>query len=293
MKSMTGYGKAAISRQNVDLEVEIKSVNSRFLDLRTYLPRELNFYEFSLRKIVTAKLNRGAVDVRINLSDHREPRLQLNLVKLRKYHDIIKQAMNETGQQGSVPIDLLMNEPGVIENTAGLDSDELLSALLPEAIDEALARVEDSQKQEGKDIQLVLSESVVKIAAALDEVETRIAPYRTELFDNMHRRIKELLAAFKIDNIEQRLVQELAIYIDKYDIQEEITRLRSHIDTFRQTINKPDSLDIGKNLNFIMQEMQREANTLGSKFSTPESFQYILIIKEEIEKCREIIQNVA
>ncbi|HRY84889.1 MAG TPA: DUF1732 domain-containing protein, partial [Candidatus Cloacimonadota bacterium] len=267
--------------------------NSRFLDLRTYLPRELNFFEFALRKIVTAKLNRGAVDVRINLSDHREPRLQLNLVKLHKYHDIIKLAMLETGQQGSVPIDLLMNEPGVIENTAGLDSDELLSALLPEAIDEALSRVEESQKQEGKDIQLVLSDSLGKIAAALDEVETRIAPYRTELFDNMHRRIKELLAAFKIDNIEQRLVQELAIYIDKYDIQEEITRLRSHIDTFRQTINKPDSLDIGKNLNFIMQEMQREANTLGSKFSTPESFQYILIIKEEIEKCREIIQNVA
>lgn len=293
MKSMTGYGKAAISRENVDLEVEIKSVNSRFLDLRTYLPRELNFFEFALRKIVTAKLNRGAVDVRINLSDHREPQLQLNLVKLHKYHDIIKLAMLETGQQGSVPIDLLMNEPGVIENTAGLDSDELLSALLPEAIDEALSRVEESQKQEGKDIQLVLSDSLGKIAAALDEVETRIAPYRTELFDNMHRRIKELLAAFKIDNIEQRLVQELAIYIDKYDIQEEITRLRSHIDTFRQTINKPDSLDIGKNLNFIMQEMQREANTLGSKFSTPESFQYILIIKEEIEKCREIIQNVA
>lgn len=293
MKSMTGYGKAAISRQNVDLEVEIKSVNSRFLDLRTYLPRELNFFEYTLRKLVAASLNRGAVDVRINLADHREPRLQLNLVKLHKYHDIIKLAMSETGQEGCVPIDLLMNEPGIIENSSSLDNDELLSALLHEAIREALAAVDASQQMEGQDIQLVLAESIELIANALTGVESKIAPYREDLFENMHRRIKELLAAFKIDNIEQRLVQELAIYIDKYDVQEEITRLRSHIDTFRLTISKTEGNDIGKGLNFIMQEMQREANTLGSKFSTPESFQYILIIKEEIEKCREIIQNVS
>ena len=293
MKSMTGYGKAAISRQNVDLEVEIKSVNSRFLDLRTYLPRELNFYEFPLRKLIAVKLNRGAVDVRINLTDHREPQLQLNLIKLRKFHDIIKTAMTETGQQGAVPIELLMNEPGIIENSAKLDEDEVLQELLQEAVHEAISKIEASQRAEGNDIQAVLAESIDRIAVALIEVETKISPYREELFENMHKRIRELLVTFKIDNIEQRLVQELAIYIDKYDVQEELTRLRSHIDTFKQTIGKPGVADIGKTLNFIMQEMQREANTLGSKFSTPASFQYILIIKEEIEKCREIIQNVA
>jgi len=107
----------------------------------------------------------------------------------------------------------------------------------------------------------------------------------------MKKRIEQITQDFKIDTLEQRLVQELALYIDRYDVHEEITRIESHIELFLETIENES--EIGKNLNFILQEMQREANTLGSKFSNSNTFQNIIVIKEEIEKCREIAHNVS
>jgi uncharacterized protein (TIGR00255 family) len=130
-----------------------------------------------------------------------------------------------------------------------------------------------------------------QIEKAINAVSELCEPFKKELFATMHKHIEELIGSYKVENLEQRLIQELAIYVDKYDIGEELSRLRAHLKTFTSTLQEEG--DIGKTLNFIIQEMQREANTLGSKFSTTQSFPWILTIKEEIEMCREIIQNVA
>lgn len=293
MKSMTGYGKATVSRYDIDVDIEIKSINARYLDLKSYLPRDMSFFEFQLRKLITKSLSRGTIEVRVNYADHRDPEVKLNQPKLFRYNEIISQAMKLVGQDDRVPIELLIKEPGIIESKKNNEEDQELIEVLNECTELAISRLLICLENEGRDISKTLQRSIDQILESTSKVEELIVPYRDDLFVNMKKRINDILANVQSEVVEQRLIQELAIYIDRYDIHEEITRLRSHIDAFNSLLRSNGKEDIGKSLNFIMQEMQREANTLGSKFSTTASFKYILVIKEEVEKCREIIQNVA
>lgn len=293
MKSMTGYGTAKYNDGEIDLQIEIKTVNSRYLDLRVYLPREINYYEAELRKTIASRLRRGAIDVRININDSRIPKIRINEQKLKLYYDLFTKAISGLNMKDNVSAEYILNEPGVIENQIDNETDTQLKAALDSTLDAAISNLVASTVLEGDDMRKILSESMNTILSAVNELESTIEPYRKQLFYTMHTRIMDLLSNLKVDTMEQRIVQELAIYIDKYDVQEEITRLKSHIDTFNTTLNSNKSEDVGKTLNFIIQEMQREANTLGSKYSTTQSFKYILVIKEEIEKDREIVQNVA
>jgi uncharacterized protein (TIGR00255 family) len=288
---MTGFGKSHLNMHNIECDIEIKSVNGRYLDVKCYLPRDLSFFEYTLRKTVSRYLLRGSIELRVNINDYREPKLRLNEPKLHKYHDIIKQAQNSLNMDQSVPLEFLLNEPGVIESINKLDEDPQMFEVLNTSLKQALKIIKSSTEDEAEEIRNVLLDSFRAIENALKEVAAQIQPFKQELFTNMNKRINEIVSAYALENMEQRIVQELAIYIDKYDIQEELTRLDSHIKTFYATLDKAD--DIGKTLNFILQEMQREANTLGSKFSNSKTFTHILIIKEEIEKCREIVQNVS
>ena len=291
MKSMTGFGSALISRENMDVEIEIKSINGRFLDLRFSLPRELSFYETEIRKQIVKTISRGTVEIRINFSDHREPKLVLDKTKLLKYNELAIEAANLLAIEEVISIEFLLQEPGVIESKNRLSEDSTLAAILNEALEISLKRINESMLVEGEQIKQDLSVSMQKIEQAVNTIAELCDPFKKELFATMHRHIEELIGTYKIENLEQRLIQELAIYVDKYDIGEELSRLKAHILTFVATLQEEG--DIGKTLNFIIQEMQREANTLGSKFSTAQSFPLILTIKEEIEKCREIVQNVA
>ena len=293
MKSMTGYGKANINKYDIYLEIEIKSVNSKYLDLRTYLPRELNFFETTVRKQVANTLSRGAIELRVNYNDHREPKLALNKHKLEKYRQLIEEASQILHVETKVSLEAILKEPGIMESTNDCTEDMQLIEVLETCLDKCLRNVEVTMIAEAEAMKSLFSRSIDVIAASLSEIEAQIEPYRKDLFSNYLSRIQELLGSFQISNIEQRIMQELAIYIDKYDIHEEISRLSSHITTFRQLLSTDSSKDVGKTLNFVLQEMQREANTLGSKFSTPESFPFVLKIKEEVEKCREVALNVA
>lgn len=291
MRSMTGFGKARVRENNIEVDIDIKSINGRFLDLRIYLPRELNYFEHIVRKQCSERLSRGTVDVRITVTDHREPNIKLNPTKLIKYHEIVQQANEVLGISGEIDMSFLLNEPGIIEIDGRPEDDQELNELLDRVLSTALDSIIESQRKEAISIRDILEKSCRLIQTQLTLVEAEIQPYKEELFSSMKARTTELLGSFTTENLEQRLFQEIALYIDKYDIHEEITRLRSHINTLLESLKRTD--EIGKNLNFILQEMQREANTLGSKFSTAKSFTFILSIKEEIEKCREIVQNVA
>ena len=291
MKSMTGFGSSLINRDNIEIELEIKSINARFLDLRIFLPRELSFYETEIRQHIIGVLSRGTIEVRINFNDYREPKLVLNKTKLLKYNDLAMEAAKLLASEEVVSIEFLLKEQGVIEIADRLAEDEMLANVLNEALEQALHRINESMLVEGRQIKQMLIDSMQKIQKALNAISEMCEPFKKELFETMHRHIEELMGTYPKENLEQRLIQELAIYIDKYDIGEELSRLYAHINTFNSTLQGEG--DIGKTLNFIIQEMQREANTLGSKFSTAQSFPWILAIKEEIEKCREMIQNVA
>ena len=291
MKSMTGFGSSLINRDNIEIELEIKSINARFLDLRIFLPRELSFYETEIRQHIIGVLSRGTIEVRINFNDYREPKLVLNKTKLLKYNDLAMEAAKLLASEEVVSIEFLLKEQGVIESADRLAEDEMLANVLNEALEQALHRINESMLVEGRQIKQMLIDSMQKIQKALNAISEMCEPFKKELFETMHRHIEELMGTYTKENLEQRLIQELAIYIDKYDIGEELSRLNAHINTFNSTLQVEG--DIGKTLNFIIQEMQREANTLGSKFSTAQSFPWILAIKEEIEKCREMIQNVA
>jgi len=288
---MTGFGSSLINRDNIEIELEIKSINARFLDLRIFLPRELSFYETEIRQHIIGVLSRGTIEVRINFNDYREPKLVLNKTKLLKYNDLAMEAAKLLASEEVVSIEFLLKEQGVIESADRLAEDEMLANVLNEALEQALHRINESMLVEGRQIKQMLIDSMQKIQKALNAISEMCEPFKKELFETMHRHIEELMGTYPKENLEQRLIQELAIYIDKYDIGEELSRLNAHINTFNSTLQVEG--DIGKTLNFIIQEMQREANTLGSKFSTAQSFPWILAIKEEIEKCREMIQNVA
>ena len=288
---MTGFGSSLINRDNIEIELEIKSINARFLDLRIFLPRELSFYETEIRQHIIGVLSRGTIEVRINFNDYREPKLVLNKTKLLKYNDLAMEAAKLLASEEVVSIEFLLKEQGVIESVDRLAEDETLANVLNEALEQALHRINESLLVEGRQIKQMLIDSMQKIQKALNAISEMCEPFKKELFETMHRHIEELMGTYPKENLEQRLIQELAIYIDKYDIGEELSRLNAHINTFNSTLQVEG--DIGKTLNFIIQEMQREANTLGSKFSTAQSFPWILAIKEEIEKCREMIQNVA
>lgn len=291
MKSMTGYGKGKIKNNDFDIDIEIKSVNGKFLDLRMYLPRDVNFFEVIIRKKLSATLTRGSIEIRVSFSDHREPRIQLNSTKLKKYFQIVQEARKELNITKDTDLEFLLGEPGVIETVSSLDDDPALKKGLEDCLDEALSELVASMETEASAMKSTIFSIGEHISGKLMLIESEIQPYKEELFTNMKKRTSDLLQSFNNENLEQRLFQELAIYIDKYDIYEELTRLRSHIITLQKTLDRAD--DCGKTLNFILQEMQREANTLGSKFSTAKVFPHILYIKEEIEKCREIVQNVA
>jgi len=288
---MTGFGSSLINRDNIEIELEIKSINARFLDLRIFLPRELSFYETEIRQHIIGVLSRGTIEVRINFNDYREPKLVLNKTKLLKYNDLAMEAAKLLASEEVVSIEFLLKEQGVIESADRLAEDVMLANVLNEALEQALHRINESMLVEGRQIKQMLIDSMQKIQKALNAISEMCEPFKKELFETMHRHIEELMGTYPKENLEQRLIQELAIYIDKYDIGEELSRLYAHINTFNSTLQGEG--DIGKTLNFIIQEMQREANTLGSKFSTAQSFPWILAIKEEIEKCREMIQNVA
>ncbi len=292
MKSMTGYGKSSIIIQEMDLDIELKSVNSRFFDLKLYLPRELNFMEITTRNTLRETIKRGFIDVRVNLRDRRIPQIEMDENKLKTYWDLFQKVKVMLKTEQEISIDKVLDEPGVlIINTESLDNQEFKTGYI-KCLNEAIQKQEEMALSEGRGMCAVLSDSLEKIQVSSKNVNLAFEAYKSTLYEKYKTRIQELLKEHLTEENEKRLLMETAIYIDKADIHEELMRLEDHIKRFQAILNSNNSEETGKTLNFIIQEMHREGNTLGSKYSTPDSFQDVLIIKEEIEKIREMVQNV-
>jgi len=291
MKSMTGFGKASYADEHFEVEVEVKSLNHRFLDVRVLLPREIQSLEMALRESIAASIRRGKVDVRVTWRDKRIPRMEIDRERLLALWRLFNEARELVGQQQQISLDRLLEHPGIISEELEETGDDALLEAIRKPLVQALAAHAAMADKEGEAMQDFFISSLTRMDSALAGIEAEFPEYRVELFNKYKTQVSDILQSTLTEDDTRRLLIETALFVEKADINEEIVRLRDHIAKFRDRLFDENG-DVGKSLNFILQEMQREANTIGAKFNSVKVFGQVLTIKEEIEKCRELVQNV-
>jgi uncharacterized protein (TIGR00255 family) len=289
MKSMTGYGKDTIFTDDYNIVVEVKSVNNRFLDLNIFFPRELISLELILKKLFKNKIFRGKFEVKIDVFDKRIPTTVINEPKLKSYSELIKKAAKISGFDINVNLQDLISYPEMLISDFP-DNDKLINDIIT-LTKNAINQHQNMAIEEGQKMADYIKESLYNMQQSLLKIEESFPFYKKELFDKLLRNMENLINDTINDDDRHKILVETSLKIDRSDITEEIVRLKSHIEKFKNLLDKND-IPLGKKFNFILQEMHREINTIGSKYNTNLIFDKILFIKEEIEKCREIIQNV-
>ena len=287
--SMTGYGKGSAENGKIKTEVEVKSVNSRYLDIALKLPSSLMNKEYELREVIKAKVNRGklmvVIQVKRNGSD--DEVISLNKDMLKNYLSLIKEIKKISKSSEKIKLEHLLLNKEIFE-TNGLEFSEHEFNVLKKALDNAIIELLKMKKNEGKELAKDLKKRIEIIEAKLDEIEKESGASVNEYHAKFKEKVQAILGDVKLDK--DRLEQELAIIVDKAEITEECVRLRSHIKFFSESLEKDD--EPGRKLNFICQEMNREANTISSKTISTVITHNTVFIKEEIEKIREQIQNI-
>ena len=289
MKSMTGFGHAEGSVDNFEVSVDIKTVNSRYFDFNPKLPRELSSLESEFRKLVQDKLKRGRIDLFVDLKPTKGGQLEINEAMVDSYMEAARQLLDK-GIGGNLQVYNLMNLPGVLVSAVHrITSGDAVERLLG-IVDEAVTRVDQTRCSEGVSLKADLEERLDTISAAIPEIESRLENIK-EIFERKFTlKMRELAQELEVD--QQRMAQELVYYIEKSDVTEELTRLKSHVQRFRDFLGKSDDQMTGKNLDFLCQELNRETNTILAKSPLPEVTDAAVLIKGEIERIREQVQNV-
>ena len=291
MKSMTGYGKARYSDDDYEIDIEVKSVNGRFLDTKIKLSRELSFLEIEIKNLLKRWIKRGRVEININFQNRIIPELYLDEENLKAYWKIYDQAKKVLGTKSEIPLEQILSEYNVISiKTENLECGKFKNLVL-KIFEEALSEHQKMAIQEGKSMLNFFNTAIKKMSSSLAKIEKEFPKYKKEISKKLNNTLSTLLKQKLEDDDYKRILLESAIYVEKADVTEEIVRIKHHLDKFGEKINQKNT-EIGKSITFILQEMQREINTIGSKFNSTSVFDEIISIKEEIEKCREIVQNV-
>lgn len=289
MKSMTGYGKANLAREEREYQVEMKSVNHRYLDISVKMPRVLSYLEEEVKKVIASKVKRGKIDVFIsfqnNSTEGKEIKINTEIAKI--YIDELKNLAKQEGILANIEVTDIAKLPDVlsIENN---QEDERIKAELLETVQQATENLVQMRRMEGSKIAEDLLVRIETIQAKVKEISSLSTGLIEEYVVKLEGRIKEILKSQDID--EARLAQEVVIYADKCSVEEEVTRLKSHIAQFEKLFKEEDS--IGKKLDFIIQEMNRETNTIGSKANNLAITNEVIDIKTELENVREQVQNI-
>lgn len=286
---MTGFGHAEGAVEHFEVSVDIKTVNSRYFDFKPRLPRELSPLESDLRRVVQKTLKRGRIDLYVELNPTDKGQLEINGAVVESYLQVARQ-LNDMGVGGNLNVYNLMNLPGVLMSRVySIASGEAVEKFLT-IVGEAVDRVDVNRFSEGQSLKADLEARVSSVKSALPEIETRMGKIRELFKAKFEQRFNELSLDLEVD--QQRLAQEIVYYIEKADVSEELTRLKSHLQRFEEFISRDLGEPIGKNLDFLCQEMNREANTILSKSPLPEVTDVGVEIKGEIERLREQVQNV-
>ncbi|MBR1930140.1 MAG: YicC family protein [Lachnospiraceae bacterium] len=290
IKSMTGFGRCEVAENNRKFTVEMKSVNHRYLDVNIKMPKKLNFFESSIRSELKNYISRGKVDVFITYEDFSEntSSVRYNKELAAEYLHFLRQMAEDFGLDNDVRVSTLSKYPDVFtmeEQT--IDEDELWQAL-KKAIAGAAEMFVQTRIAEGEHLRADLIDKLDGMLQLVDFVAERSPQIVAEYKQKLEEKVRELLEDATVD--EGRLLTEVTIFADKVCVDEEIVRLRSHIETTKKTLSEGGS--IGRKLDFIAQEMNREANTILSKANDLEISNCAIELKTEIEKVREQIQNI-
>ena len=292
MKSMTGFGRANVSGETFNVAVEIKTVNNRFLDIHLRLSQELSPLEMNIRKLISSRLSRGRVDISINLEHGGGTNYEVNRNLIAGYINALREIQTEFKLLGEVDINTLTRLPGALgQARSGID--ESTSEGVLRAIGEALDDLARMRASEGATLAEEMRARLAKIENEVPVIEDAAAGIVDAYRQRVQKRVNELLARGENQIVELdagRLAQEVAYLADRSDITEELARLRSHLEQFRATLNTAG--EIGKRLDFLLQELNREANTVLSKSTEIAIKDAGLVIKAEVEKLREQVQNV-
>jgi len=290
IKSMTGFGRYEVAENNRKFTVEMKSVNHRYLDVNLKMPKKLNFFESSIRNELKNYISRGKVDIFITYEDFTENNstVRYNKELAKEYFDYLNQMASDFGLDNDIRVSSLSKYPDVFTmEEANLDEEELWKSL-QKALQGASEMFVETRITEGENLKNDLIEKLDGMLELVDFVATRSPQIIGEYKQKLEDKVKELLAGSAID--ESRILTEVTIFADKICVDEEVVRLRSHIETTKKTLVEGGS--IGRKLDFIAQEMNREANTILSKANDLEISNHAIELKTEIEKVREQIQNI-
>lgn len=289
ISSMTGYGKSSVQNGEITIEAEIKSLNSRYLDLSLRVPKFLMNKEFEIREKVKNRVKRGKVylSVSVRKGELEEKFNEIDPTAVKFAVGLLKDIKKSAGLKDKISLgDILLFQNMLFKDDSEQASEEF--DLVVKAIDGAIDALNKMRETEGTELEKDLRKRVGLIEEALEKIENGSNESIRNVFEKMKERAKQLVA--ELSNNEDRLNMELALLAERSDVTEECVRLRSHMKMFIETVEKSD--DAGRRLNFILQEMNREANTINSKSASSNIAHNGILIKEEIEKIREQIQNI-
>jgi len=277
---MTGYGRGAVG----NFKVEIRSSNHKNLDIQINVPYYLFSHEPEIRKQIKNRLNRGRIDVYVPRSEDGIVRMKVNKPLAREYYNALVSLKEELSIKDEIGIDVLASQRDIFL----MDEPEIDTADLYKAVDAAMEELEKTRIEEGRNLILDIRDRIGLLKKYLASVESSRTDFMQGARQRLQERLEELLGNAPID--ESRLIQETAILIDRSDITEEIVRAKSHIESFENTLISNDT--VGKKLDFMVQELRREINTIGSKAQEIEIINSVVEMKHELEKIKEQIQNL-
>lgn len=290
LKSMTGFGRYESETKERKITVEMKSVNHRYCEISMRMPKKLNFFESSIRNLLKQYINRGKVDIFITYEDYTEGKtcVKYNEEIAGEYFRLLGQMSEQFGLENDIRVSQLAKFPEVFELSEQTVDEEELWHIIEEAVKAAAEKFVQTRLAEGEHLRSDIFEKLDGILEMVDFIEKRsptvVDEYRKKLTD----KVQELLGDTKLD--EGVLATEIIIFADKICVDEETVRLRAHVDNMKKTLN--EAVNVGRKLDFIAQEMNREANTILSKASDLDISNRAIDLKTEIEKIREQIQNI-
>jgi uncharacterized protein (TIGR00255 family) len=288
--SMTGYGTGSAQKNDIAVTAEIRAVNHRFLDLHIRIPREYLFLEGDVQQMVRKSLDRGRVEVNISIQNTGSAAFLINSGLAKGYQEAAEALKREFGFQDSLDLKSLLSLPGIIQSRDMVQTDAagVLPELLKKSVLGALESVLQMRRHEGEALRTDMLRNLSSVREKAGIIHNMSLNSAAEILAKLRERIAQLLPQGELDP--QRLAQEVALLADKADISEEIARLGSHIDQYNALMDSTEKA--GKKLDFLLQELQREANTMLSKSGNLEVSRHAIAIKADIEKLREQVQNV-
>ena len=289
MKSMTGFGRASLESNGKNYIIEIKTVNNKYSDITVKSPKRLSFMEDKIRKQIANRITRGKVEVSVSFFDfsNKSKNVVLNKEIAKEYIKQLREIADENNLSENISVVEIAKLPDIL-NSIDSDNDEEIASEALQCLNMALDSLIEMRKTEGENIKQDLLVRIERVQNLVDKIAENSKGIVEEYVSKLEKRVKEILKTDVVD--ENRIAQEAVIYADKTSIEEELTRLNSHIVQFKELVNSDES--VGKKLDFMIQEMNRETNTIGSKAGSGEITKAVIDLKVELEDIREQIQNI-